>query len=111
MAGDADAAFVNTNDFLAASGVHECSGILRQAGIPIPEDVPVFAASPQRAVVDLLVSHFRRGMERSYLQLEDYFDTPQEVERLYDFVRGEASSLPPDEWQFVLSHVEHLTAA
>ena len=108
IAGEAPGTFVNTNPAMVDSGIQDCSTILRQFGLKIPEDTSVFAATPQRAIVDLLVSHSRKGMDQSYLRLEDYFDSQKEVARLEEFVNSWTTTLPEKEKRFVIAHVNAL---
>lgn len=98
IAGDGPDTLVDTNRLFGGYGIHECSTVLRDCGVILPDCIPVYAANHYRAILDLLISSVRDGKPVDYLaQPEDWLDTPENVRQLVSMVERVEPSLPEAE--------------
>lgn len=67
----------DTSAIFGSYGVREVSQLLRQYGVMVPEGQSVYAASPVRAVLDLVLSAITKGKVPSHLTLDDTLDTEE----------------------------------
>jgi hypothetical protein len=84
--------FPDTTALLGSLGIHECSGILRRHGVPLPPDRGFYAANRDRALLDLIVSNLQQARRPDHL-------------RLVDFCEDEADSRPLRELLQTLRHL------
>lgn len=66
--------FPDTANFLGDYGIRECSDVLRRHGLVLPDGTRVFAASPVRATLDLVLSAVSRGKVPLHVTLDDTLD-------------------------------------
>jgi hypothetical protein len=76
---------LNTMPMLGAFGVRECAAALRSRAVQLPENVKFYAASPARAVLDLLLDTTAKHQRPDFIEVDALFEPsalPAIVERL-----------------------------
>ena len=63
--------FPSTQRHLGSEGVRECSSVLRQRAVPLPEGTAFYAASHARAVLDLVLATTAEHKRPCFLQASD----------------------------------------
>jgi hypothetical protein len=99
LAGEGES--LNTNPILADFGIYECSQVLRECGLHIPEKEKVYAANHYRAVLDMLYRAASNQTFPYHLNLEDWFNKSGEVAQLLKEVKHMEKKLPSDERKII----------
>lgn len=104
LAGNGPESGINTNSFFGIDGVHECSRILREMGIKIPEETPVYSANHYRALLDLVLLFDKVPAP---VPLYDFLADEREVKGLLQFIDRHRGAIPADQMKKIEDWIQY----
>ena len=92
---------LDTNPILADFGIYECSSTLREWGLPISDEEKVYAANHYRAMLDMLYRCAKKNIYPHHLDIDEWFNTPEEISFLLEAINRMEAKLPNTERQVI----------
>ncbi len=91
----------NTNNIFDDFDIYECSAILRNMGLTIPNDQKVYTAGHYRAVLDMLYGCVKNSQYPSHLDIDQWFDNEEQKQILVTKINEMKNHLNSAEWNIV----------
>lgn len=64
----------DTSMILGSFGVRECGDALRRGGVQLDAQEPVWAATRDRALLDMIIGNVMKNRRPDHIQLDQYFE-------------------------------------
>ncbi len=96
--------YVSTNTIFGSEGIFDCTEVLKERGVRVPEGVTVYAANHYRAVGDVIVNALKKGWSwKDSVFADDWFPGDKEKIQLRDFLVKAMPKLLPVEREEITS--------